>query len=152
MVGKVIIVIDQPKKAEKAHDKQGGHNSLDRKPSDSTSHTNNAERRLAEELERLKRRVGMGYEVEVKWYPGAMKFKDGKRLDEEVVGDTIFIYAEDPTRANELLSHGFAEYLLNQHTKRYRLMINKLIELFEEIQYDQKEKLVSALTRLLSEK
>jgi hypothetical protein len=108
------------------------------------------EGKLADELEFLKRRVGMGHEAQVKWVPGTIKFKNGKQLDEEVLGDTILIYAEDPSRANELLAHGFAEWLLNQHTKRYRLMINKLIELFEEIQYDQKEKLVSALTRLLT--
>jgi len=41
----------------------------------------------------------------------------------------------------QLISHGFAEWLLNKHTRKYRLLINKFIELFEEIQYWEKGKL-----------
>ena len=44
-----------------------------------------------------------------------------------------------------LISHGFAEWLLNKHTERCRLLINKLIELFEQIQYEEKEKIVDAI-------
>ena len=62
----------------------------------------------------------MGFEVNVRWLPGAIKYKGGKQLLEEVLGDTILIYAEDPTEALQLVSHGFAEWLLNQHTKRCR--------------------------------
>jgi hypothetical protein len=105
---------------------------------------------LEEELTKLKRKVGMGSEVEVEWHPGAVRFRDGKRLEEEVRGDTILIYVEDGGEALGLLRHGFAEWMLNQHTRGYRLMVNKLIELFEEMQYGQKERLVSALSELLS--
>jgi signal recognition particle subunit SEC65 len=109
------------------------------------------ERKLADELERLKRRVGIGYEVEVKWFPGATKHRGGgKRLLEEVKGNNILIYTEDENEALKLVSHGFAEWLLNQHTKRYRLLINKLIEVFEQIQYEEKEKLIGAITKLIA--
>ena len=108
------------------------------------------EARLEAELERLKRRAGMGFEVSVRWLPGTIKYKNGKQLLEEVLGNVIIIYAEDPAEATQLLPHGFAEWLLNQHTKRYRLLINKLIELFEQIQYDEKEKLVEAITKLMA--
>ncbi len=91
----------------------------------------------------------MGFEVKVKWSPDEEKFKYGRQLEEEVVGDTIIIYEEDPDRAVELLYHGFAEWLLNQHSRRYRQMINKLIEVFEEIQYEQKEKLADTIAELL---
>ena len=104
---------------------------------------------LIKVLEGLKKTIGLGQEVRVKWIPGAVKFRDGRRLEEEVVGDTIFIYAEDPKVAGELVAHGFAEWLLNRHTKRYRMLINKLIELFEEIQYEEKERLVEALTKIV---
>jgi hypothetical protein len=104
---------------------------------------------LRDRLERLKDRLGMGYEVGVEWLPGTIKFRDGRRLDEEVIGNTILIYAEDPDLAYGLLAHGFTEWLLNQHTKRYRLLINKLIELFEQIHYEEKEKLVEAIARLM---
>jgi hypothetical protein len=107
-------------------------------------------RTLETELERLKLRVGMGFEVNMKWLPGAVKYKNGKQLLEEVVGDTIFIYVEDLAEAMQLLTHGFSEWLLNQNTKRYRLLINKLIEVFEQIQYDEKEKIINAMTKLLT--
>ena len=106
-------------------------------------------RTLEAELERLKLKVGMGFEVRLKWLPGTVKFKNGKQLLEEVVGDTIFIYVEDLAEAMPLLTHGFSEWLLNQNTKRYRLLINKLIEVFEQIQYEEKEKLIDAMIKLL---
>jgi hypothetical protein len=107
--------------------------------------------RLEAELEKLKRKVGLGFEVNVRWLPGEIKFKDGKKLEEEVIGNTIFIYEENPTRAKMLLAHGLAEWLLNQHTKKYRLLINKLIEVFEQIQYEEKEKIVDAISNLISQ-
>lgn len=104
---------------------------------------------LKEELERIKKRVGMGYEVQVKWLPNKIKYRKGKQLDEEVVGNTILIYTEKAERAVELTSHGFAEWILNQHSKPYRQLINSLITLFEEQQYEKKERIVEALTKLM---
>jgi len=108
-------------------------------------------RKLTDYLERLKRRVGIGYEVKVKWFPGAVKYHDGKRLEEEVVGDNILIYSKDERDALKLLIHGFAEWILNQHTKPYRQLINSFITLFEEQQYERKEKIVEALAKLMEE-
>jgi hypothetical protein len=88
--------------------------------------------------------------VTVEWLPGRIKYHNGKRLAEEVVGDTIFIYSENPQKVIELVRHGFAEWLLNQHTKPYRQLINKLITLFEEQQYENKEKIIEALTKLIT--
>jgi len=45
-----------------------------------------------------------------------------------VKDNTILVYAEDE-EALELARHGFAKWLLNQHTRKYRMLINKLIEL-----------------------
>lgn len=109
----------------------------------------NASARLSEKLEELKRRLGMGYEVMVEWHPGEVKFRDGKPLEEEVQGSRIIIYVDDLSRAEELLAHGFAEWLLNQHVSKYRMLINKLIELFEELYYQEKEKIIDAITKLL---
>lgn len=107
------------------------------------------EARLEDELERLQKTCGMGFEVNVRWLPGTVKYKDGKQLLEEVSGDTVIIYAEESAEAIHLLAHGFAEWLLNKHTKRYRLLINKLIEVFEQIQYEDKEKVVEAIATLM---
>jgi hypothetical protein len=60
-----------------------------------------------------------------------VKFIKERQLEEEVIKDTIFIYADDIDRVIELVRQCLAERLLNQHSKRYRMMINKLIELFE---------------------
>jgi len=103
---------------------------------------------LKKELQRLKQRTSIGYEVTVKWLPGALKYHNGRQLAEEVVGNTIFIYTEDPQKALKLVRHGFAEWILNQHTKPYRQLINKLITLFEEQQYERKEKIIESLTNL----
>lgn len=84
------------------------------------------------------------------WLPGTVKRKNGKQLLEEVKDNTIMIYVDDLEEAKKLLAHGFAEWLLNQHTKKYRMLINKLIELFEQIQYEEKEKLVDTLAKLIT--
>jgi len=105
---------------------------------------------LENELETLKLKAGTGFEVNSKWLPSTVKYKNGKQLLEEVVGNTVFIYVEDLAEATHLLAHGFSEWLLNKHTRNYRLLINKLIELFEQIQYEEKEKLIEAMTRLLT--
>lgn len=109
-----------------------------------------AETKLKIELEKLKRKVGMGYEVNMKWLPGEVKHHNGKQVTEEVIDDTILIYTENPQKAIELVRHGFAEWLLNQHTKPYRQLINKLITLFEEQQYEKKERTVEGLVKLMN--
>jgi hypothetical protein len=92
----------------------------------------------------------MGFEVEVIWLPGADKYRNGRQLAEEVKGNTIFVYASNTQEALELVSHGFVEWILDQHTRPYRQLANSLIMLFEDLQYDRKERLVEALARLLS--
>jgi len=104
---------------------------------------------LEAELERLKLKAGMGFELKLEWSPGIVKHKNGKQLLEEVRGNTIFIYIKDLDEAMLLLSHAFLEWLLNQNTKGYRSLINKLIEVFEEMQYSNKERIIEAISRLV---
>ena len=89
--------------------------------------------------------------MDVSWLPGTLRRRDGRQLLEEVRGDTIFIYTEDHEEALELLRHGFAEWLLNRHVRKYRLLINKLIEVFENLVYDEKERIVEAIAKLIRE-
>ena len=123
--------------------------SLQRRNLKSVQDTGTEKERLEDELQRIKTRVPMGSEVTLQWMPGTVKLRNGRQLEEEVVGNRIFVYAENLDRAVELVAHGFAEWLLNQHSKPYRQMINKLIEFFEETQYGQKEKIADAVTKLL---
>lgn len=106
---------------------------------------------LNAELEKLKQKIDFAYEVEVYWLPGRIKQKNGRQLLEEVSGNKILIYVEDLVEAKHLLAHGLLEWLLNKHTKNYRLLINKLIEVFEQIQYEEKEKIADLLTKLLTD-
>jgi len=131
------------KGAERAHTRQSGSNVRLRGKHE-------VEARLEAELERFKQKIGMGSEVNLSWLPDDVKYKGGKKLLEEVLGDTIIIYAENPADAKQLLAHAFVEWILNQHTKPYRQLINKLIALFEEQQYERKEKTVETLAKLLS--
>ncbi len=106
---------------------------------------------LEDELERLKLKTGMGFDVKLEWSPGIVNHKNGKRLLEEVRGNRIFIFVEDFNQAKQLLIHGFLEWLLNQNTKGYRLLIDKLIETFEEMQYNNKERIIEAVSRLVKD-
>ena len=106
---------------------------------------------LKRELQHLQQCMSIGYEVKAKWLPGTVKYHNGKQLAEEVIGDTILIYTENPRKAIELVRHGFVEWMLNKHTKPYRQLVNKLIVLFEEQQYERKEKTVDTFAKLLSD-
>ncbi|MEM2751418.1 MAG: hypothetical protein QXH53_07125 [Nitrososphaerales archaeon] len=110
---------------------------------------NGKNEKLERELERIKSKVPIGSQVTLKWMPAVIKCENGKRLEEEVIEDIILIYVKDINRAFELVAHAFIEWLLNQHSKPYRVMINKLIELFEEMQYEQKERIADASAKLL---
>jgi hypothetical protein len=52
-------------------------------------------RLLEDELRCLQQRTQIGYELGVSWLPGIVKHHNGKRLSEEVKGNTIIIYSED---------------------------------------------------------
>ena len=104
---------------------------------------------LEKELHHLQQRMCIGYEVTAKWLPGTIKHHNGKQLAEEVIGNTILIYVENPQKAIELVRHGFLEWMLNQDTRPYRQLINKLVTLFEELQYERKEGIIRALEKLL---
>jgi hypothetical protein len=106
---------------------------------------------LEKELERLQECCRIGNEVSVEWLPGVVKQNHGKILAEEVHNDTIMVYSRDLKESVELVQHGFAEWLLNQHAKPYMEFINHLIALFEDTQYSRKEKIVKALTDIISD-
>lgn len=107
-------------------------------------------RALVSELKKLQQHASIGYEVRVEWLPGEVKYNNGKQLAEEVIGDTILIYSENPKKVIELVFHGFAEWLLNQNTRPYRQLVNLLITLFEQQQYERKEKIIEALAKLMT--
>jgi len=50
-----------------------------------------------------------------------------------------------------MVRYGFAEWILNQHSKLYRHLIKSLIVLFEEQQYERKERIVEALAKMMAQ-
>ena len=109
-----------------------------------------AKQRLDNELKMLQTKAGIGLEVIVEWRPGAADCDgDGRRLAEIVRGNTIFIFSSSLGDAIKLVHHGFLEWILNQHTRPYIRLINQLISLHEQQQYEHKEKTIEALLRML---
>ena len=102
------------------------------------------EHRLLRELERLKRKLNMGYELTLKWLPG-----QSEKVCGEVKGKCIYIYEEDEKSALATLKHEFFDYILSKIIEPYEKVANKLIGLINEQTYKRKEELVEALTKLI---
>ena len=99
---------------------------------------------LEEELERLKRKLFLGYELKVVWIP------DGsEKLSGEVKGDTIFIYERNEGDAFETLRHEFLDYVVSKVIEPYKEVTNKLIVLINEDAYRRKEKLIEKLKGII---
>ncbi len=99
---------------------------------------------LEEELERLKRKLQMAYELKVIWIPNG-----NDKLSGEVKGETIFIYEESEREAIETLRHEFLDYAISKVIEPYRNVTNKLIMLINEEAYKRKEKLVKTLCKIV---
>lgn len=101
--------------------------------------------RLEEELEWLKRTLRLGDELKVLWTPNS-----NSRLSGEIKGDFIYIYDEDEELALETLKHEFIDFALSKVVEPYKEVTNKLISFINEQAYYKKEKLVEALSALIS--
>ncbi len=107
------------------------------------------ERELAEELERLKGKVGMGYELQVRWLPAHKKMRDERELRGEVKGSLILIYDKELEDAIETLRHEFIEWVLDQINEPYRRLVNLLIKSIEIDAYLKREFVAKRLEKLL---
>ncbi|MEM1558388.1 MAG: hypothetical protein QXG12_07335 [Thermoproteota archaeon] len=96
------------------------------------------------ELEKLKRKTGMGQGLKVEWLPNR-----DLSLSGEVKHKTIYVYEENEVKAIETLRHEFIDYLLSQAIEPHRSIANKLIQLLNEIAYRKKEEIVKAILKLL---
>jgi hypothetical protein len=101
-------------------------------------------KKLEGELERLKRLLGIGYELKVVWLP-----ENNSKLSGEVKGETIYIYEEDYDKAIETLRHEFIDYAVSQIIEPYKQVANMLIAMINEDAYKRKEKLVERLRKLV---
>jgi len=104
----------------------------------------NFQKRLENELERLKKRFKIGYELKVVWSPN-----NSGNLAGEVKGETIYIYDESEKEALKTLRHEFLDYAISKLIEPYKNVTNKLIMLMNEEAYKHKEKFIEALVELI---
>jgi hypothetical protein len=104
----------------------------------------NFQKRLENELERLKKRLKIGYELKVVWSPN-----NGGNLAGEVKDETIYIYDESEKEALKTLRHEFLDYAISKLIEPYKNVTNKLIMLMNEETYKHKEKFIEALVELI---
>jgi len=103
----------------------------------------NLQRRLENELEKLKRKLGIN-DLQVIWIP------DGDpKLSGKVEDNTIFIYEVDEERAIDALRHEVMDYMISKVIEPYRAFANKLVELMNEEAYKRKEQVIETLKKLI---
>ena len=100
--------------------------------------------KLRSELQDLKQRLGIGFELDVKWLPD-----ENAKLSGEVKGTCICIYEISEEKALETLKHEFLDYLISKTIEPYEKITNKLIGLVNDEAYLRKEKLIEVLAALI---
>lgn len=111
------------------------------------------ETRLTEELELLRKRLGISEQLQVQWIPGkhaVSEIDHNKLLRGETVGDAIYIYDERESEALETLRHEVLEhFVVDQNESDYVTLINHLIEAFNIVHRRRREELVARLSELV---
>ena len=103
------------------------------------------QRGLEEELARLKTIVPFEEALAVCWTPLSQSKVSG-----EVVGNTIYVYDKDPREAKNTLKHEYLDCLLTRKMVQPLIaIVNTLIKLKETEIYQEKEKVVSILSKLV---
>jgi hypothetical protein len=101
---------------------------------------------LEERLERLKRKLGIGYELTVVWAPRSSNLS-GEVKDSNI----IYVYEKDVGKALETLTHEFIDYAISRIIEPYKEIANTLIMFTNKKAYNEKEKLIEALSKLISQ-
>ena len=97
-------------------------------------------------MRRLQSLTGLNSSLKVKWIPNGSRDAHG-----EVRGDAVYIYDEGVEEAVRTLKHEFLDYAVSRTIEPYKDIANKLIALINEKAYRDKEKLVEALCKLISQ-
>jgi hypothetical protein len=103
------------------------------------------QKRLAEELEKLKRLLELESSLEVVWMP-----LPESELSGEVKDKTIYIYECEMEKALKTLKHELLEHMLTSKIVKPLLhLVNILIKTREAEIYKEKEKLIEILLKIL---
>jgi 6-phosphogluconate dehydrogenase (decarboxylating) len=104
------------------------------------------QKKLEQELKKLKTLLEFGEELRVVWSP-----KVDSVLSGEVHGNLIYIYEADLFKALKTLRHEFVDYCVSGAIQPYKEIANLLIKKINTDAYDRKEKIVETLAKLLDE-
>lgn len=95
--------------------------------------------------EKMQQALGrMAIPLTVVWTPDPSKAVHGK-----LEGDLLLIYDLNEESAWETFTHELVEYKLKEVTQVYRTLVNQLIEGYEKLAYQQKERFIEVLPRIL---
>jgi hypothetical protein len=100
---------------------------------------------LTEELERLQAKLGLSLGLNVVWIPSV-----DKGLSGEVRNGTIYVYEAEEDKALQALRHELVDHLITSRiVKPLVELVNLLIKSRESEIYEEKERLVEMLSKLL---
>ena len=85
-----------------------------------------------------------GIPLKVVWTPKPDSAKHG-----EILSGCLLIYDEEEADAWETFTHELVEYKLKEVTQVYRTLVNQLIEGYEKLAYQQKERFIEALPKVM---
>jgi hypothetical protein len=85
----------------------------------------------------------LGIPLEATWIPETGNGKHG-----EIKSGCLFVYDIDEEQAWSTFEHEVFEFKLNEVTLVYRTIINSLIESFEKLHYERKERFLELLPSL----
>lgn len=97
---------------------------------------------LEERMQRILDRLGIP--LRVKWIPNADLEKHG-----EITSGVLYVYDKNESEAWLTFQHEVYEYKFKEVTYAYRTLVNSLIEGFEKIAYERKERFLEFLPRIL---
>ena len=103
------------------------------------------QKKLEEELKRIQGKMGLAGHLEVAWIPNVNNVLSG-----EVKGNDILIYERDEDKALDTLCHEVVDYCVSQVIEPYKELVNNIIKMINKDAYKRKEKVVDALTRLIT--
>jgi hypothetical protein len=107
--------------------------------------TGAVQNKLEEELQRILTKLGLNLDLRVVWIPDPPNSLSG-----EVRGNTIYIYEVEEEKAIQALRHEVIDYLITSRIVKPLVdLINLLIKAREAEIYEEKEKIVETLSKII---
>ena len=101
--------------------------------------------KLEEELKRILTKLGLNLDLRVVWTPDPPNSLSG-----EVRGNTIYIYEVEEEKAIQALRHEVVDHLVTSRIVKPLVdLINLLIKAREAEIYEEKEKIVETLSKII---